>query len=61
MCLDHGTFLLVSGEEETPLDHVASILAQNGRIRIVDVLGQARELSGAIGEIDLLNRRIVLA
>jgi predicted RNA-binding protein len=61
MCLDHGTFLLVDGEEETPLDHVASILAHNGRLRIVDILGQTREVAGAIGEVDLLNRRIVLA
>jgi len=60
MCLDHGTFLLVSGDEETPLDHVASILAQDGRLRIVDILGKSRDVDGAIGEIDLLNRRIVL-
>jgi predicted RNA-binding protein len=61
MCLDHGTFLLVNGEEETPLDHVAAILAQGGRLRLVDVLGASREVAGTIGEIDLLNRRIILA
>lgn len=61
MCLDHGTFLLIQGEEETALEHVASILQGNGRIKLVDVFGQASELDGAIREIDLLNKRIVLA
>lgn len=61
MCLDHGSFLLIDGEEETPLEHVASILSGNGELKLVDVLGKVRVVSGVIGEIDLLNRRIVLA
>jgi len=61
MCLDHGSFLLVAGEEETSLEHVASILTAGGQLKIVDVFGQTREVAGQIGEIDLLNRRIVLA
>jgi len=61
MCLDHGSFLLIHGEEETPLEHVASILTGNGELKLVDVFGKARTVSGAISEIDLLNKRIVLA
>ena len=61
MCLDHGPFLLVHGEEETPLEHVASLLQGNGEVKLVDVFGKARTLAGTIGEIDLLNKRIVLA
>lgn len=61
MCLDHGTFLLVRGEEEIPLQDVASILPGEGRLRLVDIFGKIREVPGAVGEIDILNRRIVLA
>lgn len=61
MCLDHGSFLLVNGEEETSLEHVACILPAGERLRIVDIFGKSREVAGCIGEIDLLNRRIVLA
>lgn len=61
MCLDHGTFLLVHGEEEIPLQDVASILPGNGLIRLIDVFGKSRELAGSVGEIDILNRRIILA
>jgi len=61
MCLDHGSFLLVSGEEETSLEHVASILSTGGHLRIVDIFGKTRDVAGQIGEVDLLNRRIVLA
>ena len=61
MCLDHGSFLLVAGDEETSLEHVASVLPTGGRLKIVDIFGQTREVDGQIGEIDLLNRRIVLA
>lgn len=61
MCLDHGSFLLVQGEEETPLEHVATLLTGSGKLRLVDVYGSAREVAGTIEEIDLLNRRIVLA
>ncbi len=61
MCLDHGTFLLIDGDEETPLEHVASILTANGRLKLVDVFGKSREIKGTIGEIDLMNKRIVLS
>ncbi|BCR03922.1 hypothetical protein DESUT3_09910 [Desulfuromonas versatilis] len=61
MCLDHGTFLLIDGDQETPLEHVSSILAAGGQLKLVDVFGKTRSIAGAIGEIDLLNKRIVLA
>ena len=61
MCLDNGTFLLVRGEEEQTLDHVASILPGSEQLRLVDVFGKVRQITGRISEIDLLNKRIVLA
>lgn len=61
MCMDNGTFLLVRGDEEENLDHVASILTGTDKLKLVDVFGKAREVSGRISEIDLLNKRIVLA
>lgn len=60
MCLDNGTFLLVSKNEETSLEHVASILPVDGGLKLVDVFGKIRNFSGSISEIDLLNKRIVI-
>ena len=60
MCLNDGHFLLVQGDREIPLDDVAAILPDNGKLRLVDVLGKQREVAGRIQEIDLLNKRIVV-
>lgn len=61
MCMNDGPFLLVEGDRESALDDIASLLVLNGQLRLVDVFGKQRELAGSIQEIDLLNRRIVLA
>jgi len=61
MCLDHGAFLLVQGDQETPLDNVSSLMLREGGLKLIDVFGKTREIVGSIDEIDLLNRRIVLA
>lgn len=61
MCLDHGSFLLIQGEEETTLEHVASILLGDGRLKLVDAFGKTTEVAGTIREIDLMNKRVVLA
>ncbi len=60
MCLDSGTFLLIQGDEETTLEHVTSILAGDDRLKLIDAFGKSQEVSGAITEIDLLNKRIVV-
>ncbi|PLX96328.1 MAG: hypothetical protein C0621_02000 [Desulfuromonas sp.] len=60
MCMDQGAFLLVAGDEEIPLGDVASLLVNKKEIRLIDVTGQSRAVSGQIAEIDLLNRRILL-
>jgi predicted RNA-binding protein len=60
MCLDNGTFLLISNDEEVSLEHVASILPISGGLKLVDVFGKSREIQGSISEIDLLNKRIVI-
>lgn len=61
MCLDHGSFLLIQGEDETTLEQVASILLGDGRLKLVDVFGKTTEVAGTVREIDLMNRRVVLA
>ncbi len=60
MCLNDGHFLLVHNDQETALEDVASLLAMNGKLRLVDVFGKHRDIDAAIQEIDLLNSRIVL-
>jgi predicted RNA-binding protein len=60
MCLNDGHFLLVQNDTETHLDEIASILPTAGTVRLVDVFGKQREIVGAIQEIDLLNKRIVV-
>lgn len=61
MCLDNGTFLLVYSDGELSLEHVASVLPVAGGLKLVDVFGKSREIAGVIEEIDLLNKRIVVA
>ncbi len=60
MCLDNGTFLLISNDEDVSLEHVASILPIGDGLKLVDVFGKSREIPGSISEIDLLNKRIVI-
>lgn len=61
MCMDIGPFFLIRGDEEISLENVSSVLAGKAGLKLVDVYGQSREIPGSIIEIDLLNRRIVLA
>jgi len=61
MCLNDGHFLMVHNDQETVLEDVASLLAMNGKVRLVDVFGKHRDIDATIQEIDLLNSRIVLA
>lgn len=61
MCMDIGPFFLIRGDEEISLENVSSILAGKTGVKLIDVYGKSRELPGAVVEIDLLNRRIVLA
>jgi predicted RNA-binding protein len=58
--MNDGHFLLVQGETETHLDEIAAILTAAGTLRLVDIFGKQREITGAIQEIDLLNKRIVV-
>ncbi|WP_305044162.1 CooT family nickel-binding protein [Geoalkalibacter sp.] len=61
MCLDPGGFHLIFGKEERDLHHIASILPGKNGLRLIDAFGKTEEISGRIEEIDLLNRRIVVA
>ena len=61
MCMDQGSFRLVQNGKETAMDHVASILPGEGGLKLVDAFGKTEVIAGCIEEIDLLNRRIVVA
>lgn len=60
MCMNDGHFLLVQDDSHTHLDDIAAILPLAGKLRLVDVFGKQQEIVGAIQEIDLLNKRIVV-
>ncbi|MDF1581257.1 MAG: CooT family nickel-binding protein [Desulfuromonadales bacterium] len=60
MCMDQGAFVLLSGDEEIALENVASLLPTATGLKLVDLFGKTREVTGQLEEIDLLNRRIVL-
>ncbi len=60
MCLDYGPFKLISGDEETSLENVASLLVQQTGVKLIDNFGKTELIAGQITEIDLLNQRIIL-
>ncbi len=61
MCLDYGPFKLISNDQETDLQDIASIMVQEDGLKLIDSFGKTNTLAGQICEIDLLNQRIVLA
>ena len=61
MCMDNGPFELAQGETITPLSEAASIVQTEQGLVLIDLLGNKKPLQGSVAEIDLLNRRIVLA
>jgi len=61
MCLNPENFCLVQGGQEQNLDDITSILFSSDRLTLVDATGAIEEVIGTIEEIDLLNRRIVMA
>lgn len=60
MCIDHGPFLLVQGDKEESLAEINAILVVAGGLKLVDVYGKSRTVTGTISEIDLLERRVVI-
>lgn len=60
MCIDHGPFLLVQGDQEESLAEINSILVLADGLKLVDVYGNTRTITGKINEIDLLERRVVI-
>jgi predicted RNA-binding protein len=61
MCMDHGSFLLIDGDREISLENISSLMIVGNELRMIDIFGKTSDLDGRIAEIDLLNRRIVLA
>ena len=60
MCIDNGPFLLVQGDQEESLAEINSILVLADGLKLIDVYGKTRSITGKISEIDLLERRIVI-
>lgn len=60
MCIDHGPFLLVQGDQEESLAEINSILVVTDGLKLIDVYGRTRTITGKISEIDLLERRVVI-
>jgi len=60
MCLDYGPFKLISGDKETSLENVSSLLIQQDGVKLIDNFGKTELVAGRISEIDLLNQRIIL-
>jgi predicted RNA-binding protein len=60
MCVDHGPFLLVQGEQEESLAEISSILVLADGLKLVDVYGRSRILRGTIREINLLEHRVII-
>ena len=61
MCFNEGSFLLIQGENESTLEHVATIIPGESSLKLIDIYGKTDEVTGKIEEIDFLNNRIVLA
>ena len=61
MCFNEGSFLLIQGENESTLEHVATIIPGKDSLKLIDIYGKSNEVAGKIEEIDFLNNRIVLA
>jgi len=61
MCLDYGPYKLISGDSETSLEEISTLLVQTDGLKLIDNFGKSTFVSGKICEIDLLNQRIVLA
>lgn len=61
MCMDHGSFLLIDGDREVSLENISSVMVVGNELKMIDIYGKTSDRDGRIVEIDLLNRRIVLA
>lgn len=61
MCLDYGPYKLISGDSETSLENVSTLLVLPEGLKLIDNFGKTELIAGQICEIDLLNQRIVLA
>jgi len=60
MCLNQGTFVLITGDEEKSLENVATLIPGATSLRLIDIYGKTSNIEGVIDEIDFLNNRIVL-
>ena len=60
MCLNQGSFLLITGDKEQSLENVATLIPGTASLKLIDIYGKTSEVEGVIDEIDFLNNRIVL-
>jgi predicted RNA-binding protein len=59
MC-ESTAFLKKNGDEEKLLEDVVMLKPEGSKIVLTSVLGETKEVEGAVDHIDLMNHRIVL-
>jgi len=60
MC-EANAYVAVNGSEDLVMESLDRVEPQpDGAFLLVDIFGKQREITGAIQEIDLLNKRIVV-
>ena len=59
MC-ESTAFLKKNGDEEKLLEDVVMLKPKGSKIILTSVLGETKEVEGAVDHIDLMNHRIVL-
>jgi len=59
MC-ECNTYLYRKDKEEEVMKNVASIKAENGKIHLVDILGQTRDINAEIKEVRFLEHKVIL-
>ena len=60
MCESSAYLQTKEGEDELLLEDVVMMRPENGRIVLINILGDRKEIEAEIDHIDLLNHRIVL-
>ena len=60
MCESTAYLMAESGEEELLLEDVAKLVPAQGKITLISILGETKEVSAEIDHIDLMKHRIVL-
>jgi predicted RNA-binding protein len=59
MCLSK-VYVAKNGEQELIMSEIASLKVESNKLRLTTLLGEHKQVSGKIREIDFLTHRIIL-